>query len=114
MTRLADALQDCLDAVATGRANVEECPARYPDLAAELAPLLLVCQRLQEAFNVEPTPLYAQATQDRFLAALASRRQADTSARRRRAQPRPADTALTDGSSSPATSTLPAASTSEG
>ena len=114
MTRLADALQDCLEAVATGRAKVEECPSRYPELAAELEPLLQVCQQLQEAFNVEPSPLYAQAARERFLVAAASRRQADTSARRRRPQPRPAKTAPTDGLSFPATPTSPAASASEG
>ena len=113
MTRLADALQDCLEAVATGRAKVEECPSRYPDLAAELEPLLQVCQRLHKAFNVEASPRYAQATRERFLATLASRRPA-TTARYRRARTRPARTAPTGGRSSPATPASPAASTSEG
>ncbi len=113
MTRLADALQDCLEAVATGRAKVEECPSRYPDLAADLEPLLRVCQRLQEAFGVEPPPRYAQAARERFLTTLAGRRQPDTSARRRRAQPRPAKTTPTEGRSLPATPASPAASTSE-
>jgi hypothetical protein len=114
MTRLADALQDCLEAVATRRAKVEECPSRYPDLAADLGPLLRVCQRLQEAFYVEPSPLYAQAARERFLATLASRRRPGTTARRRRAQPRPAKAAPSDGRSSPATPASPSASTSEG
>jgi hypothetical protein len=113
MTRLADALQDCLDAVATGRARVDECPSRYPELAADLEPLLRVCQRLQEAFNVEPSPRYAQAAHERFVAALASRRRPHTTAGRR-AQPRPAKTGPIDGRSSPATPASPAASTSEG
>jgi len=113
MTRLADALQDCLEAVATGRAEVAECPSRYPDLAAELQPLLWVCQRLHEASNVEPSPLYAQAARERFLATLAGRRQPDTTARRHRAQPRPAKAAPSDGRSSPATPASPTASTSE-
>jgi hypothetical protein len=112
MTRLADALQDCLEAVATGRAKVDECPSRYPDLATDLEPLLRVCQRLQEAFNVEPSPRYAQAAHERFLATLASRRQPDTTARLRRAQPRPGKI-TTDGRTSPATPAEPAASTSE-
>ena len=113
MTRLADALQDCLDAVATGRARVDECPSRYPDLAADLEPLLQVCQRLQVAFSVEPSPRYAQAAREHFLATLAGRRHPHTFARRRGAQPRPAKTAPTDGRSSPATPISPAASTSE-
>lgn len=113
MTRLADALQDCLEAVATGRAKVAECPSRYPDLAAELRPLLWVCQRLHEGFNVEPSPLYAQAARERFLAKLAARRRPDTTARRHRAQRRPAKTAPANGRSSPATPASPSASTSE-
>ena len=114
MTRLADALQDCLEAVATGRAKVAECPSRYPDLAAELRPLLSVCQRLHEGFNVEPSPLYAQAARERFLAKLAARRRPDTTARRRRAQPRPAKTDPINGRPSPATPAPPSASVSEG
>jgi len=112
MTRLADALQDCLDAIATGRAKVDECPSRHPDLAADLGPLLRVCQRLQEALDVEPSPRYAQAAHERFLAALAARR-APHSTARRRARPRPAKMPPTDGRPSAATPASPAASTSE-
>ena len=71
--RLEDALQDCLAALETDRATVEECLARYPDLAADLKPLLLMGRRLQEVFDVDPSPLYAEAARQRFLAALASR-----------------------------------------
>ena len=112
MTRLADALQDCLEAVATGRAGVDECPSRYPDLAADLEPLLQVCQRLHEAFSVEPSPRYAQAARERFLATVASRQRPDTAAHRR-TQSRPAKAAPSDDRSSPPTSASPAASTSE-
>ena len=68
--RFEDALQDCLEALATGRATVEECLARYRDLAADLEPLLRMGQRLQEVYDVEPSPLYAQAARQRFLASL--------------------------------------------
>jgi len=114
MTRLADALQDCLEAVAAGRAKVVECPSRYPDLAAELRPLLWVCQRLHEAFNVEPSPVYAQAARERFLATLASRREQNTTARRHRAQRRPAKAAPANGHPSPDSPASPSASVSEG
>jgi hypothetical protein len=97
-TKLADALQDCLAAVPTGRAKVEESLTRYPDLAADLEALLRIGQRLQEAYNVEPSPAYAQAARDRFLAALASRR-----------QPAPPD-----GWSSPPKPASPTTFTSEG
>jgi hypothetical protein len=112
MTRLADALQDCLDAVSTGRARVDECPSRYPELAADLEPLLRVCQRLQEAFSVEPSPRYTQAARERFLADLASRRRPHATAHRC-APPRSAKAAPADSRSSPATPASPAASTSE-
>ena len=113
MTRLADALEDCLEAVATGRAKVAECPSRYPDLAAELRPLLCVCQRLHEAFYVDPSPFYLKAAREGFLARLAGRRQPDTTGRRR-AQPRPAKADPANGQSSPATPTSPSASVSDG
>jgi len=113
MTRLADALEDCLEAVATGQVKVAECPSRYPDLAAELRPLLYVCERLHEALNIEPSPLYVRAARERFLARAASGRRADRTARRR-TQPRPAKTGPTDGRSSPATPASPSASVSEG
>jgi hypothetical protein len=109
MTRLADALQDCLEAVTTGRAKVA---SRYPDLAADLETLLRVCQRLHEAFSVEPSPRYAQAARERFLATLASRRQPNTFAHRR-TRSRPAKAAPSDDRSSPGTSASPTASTSE-
>ena len=114
MTRLADALQDCLEAVATGRAKVAECPSRYPDLAAELRPLLWVCQRLHEAFDVEPSPIYAHAARERFLARLAARRPPDTTEHRRRAQPRPAKAGPANGRSWPATPASPSTSVSDG
>ena len=104
MTRLADALQDCLEAVATGRARVDECPSRYPDLAADLEPLLRVCQWLLETFDVQPSPRYAQAARERFLATVAGRHRPDTAAHRS-TQSRPAKAASSDGRSSPTAST---------
>lgn len=114
MTSLADALQDCLAAVAEGRANIDGCPARYPDLAGELEPLLQVCERLHKALQVEPCPLYAQAARERFLAILASHTAPATPARRRYARSRPPDVIPTEGEPSPATPASPTASTSEG
>jgi hypothetical protein len=73
--RLEDALQDCLEGLAKGRATVEDCLARYSDLAADLEPLLRMGQRVREVYSVEPSVLYAEAARQRFLAALASRRQ---------------------------------------
>jgi uncharacterized membrane protein len=112
-TRLADALQDCLAAAPTGRAKVEESLARYPDLAADLEAMLRIGQRLQEAYNVEPSPSYAQAARERFLAALASRRQPAPPTPRPHAQPPPPKTGPADGWSSPPKQAPPTAFTSE-
>ena len=113
MTKLADALQDCLAAVATGQARLEDCPARHPELAGELEPLLQVCQRLQRALLVEPCPLYAQAARERFLASLASRPRRTVIARGRARSQRP-HVLPPDGGTLPATPAGSTASSCEG
>lgn len=112
-TRLADALQDCLVALATGQAELDEVPAPYLDLAADLGPLLQTSQRLQRAYNVEPSPVYVQAARERFLAALAGLRQRAPQARSPRARVGPPRTASA-GWDSPPRQTSPTVSTSEG
>ncbi len=56
--RLEDAHQDCLAALETGRATVEECLAHYSDLAADLESLARMGRRLQIVFRVGPSPRY--------------------------------------------------------
>jgi hypothetical protein len=73
--RLEEALEECLAALARGQSTVEECLALYPELAADLQPLLHTARRLRDGYAVEPSPLYAQAARERFLAAMALRRQ---------------------------------------
>ena len=80
--RLEETLEECLAALARGQSMVEECLALYPELAAELEPLLHTARRLQHGYAVDPSPLYAQAARERFLAAMGGRRQ-----RRLAAQP---------------------------
>jgi len=80
--RLEEPLEECLAALAGGQSTVEECLALYPELAAALEPLLHTARRLQDGYAVDPSPLYAQAARERFLAAMARRRQ-----RRLEAQP---------------------------
>jgi hypothetical protein len=79
--KLEEALEECLAALAGGQSTVEECLARYPELAVELEPLLHTARRLQDGYDVEPSPLYAQAARERFLAAMARRRQRRLAAR---------------------------------
>lgn len=73
--RLEETLEECLAALARGQSTVEECLALYPELAAELEPLLHTARRLQDGYAVDPSPLYAQAARERFLAAMTRRRQ---------------------------------------
>ena len=73
--RLEETLEECLAALARGQSTVEECLALYPELAAELEPLLHTARRLGDGYAVDPSPLYAQAARERFLAAMARRRQ---------------------------------------
>lgn len=79
--RLEETLEECLAALARGQSTVEECLALYPELAAELEPLLHAACRLQDGYAVDPSPLYAQAARERFLAAMARRRQRRLAAR---------------------------------
>ena len=69
--RLEETLEECLAALARGQSTVSECLALYP----ELETLLHTARRLQKIYAADPSPLYAQAARERFLAALARRRQ---------------------------------------
>jgi len=71
-TGLEEALAECLASVERGR-SVEECLARYPELAQELEPLLLTALGLQQVYDVRPRPSYRRAARERFLAAAARR-----------------------------------------
>ena len=79
--RLEETLEECLAALARGQSTVEECLALYPELAAELEPLLHTARRLQDGYAVDPSPLYAQAARERFVAAMARRRETRLAAR---------------------------------
>jgi len=73
--KLEETLEECLAALAGGQSTVEECLALYPELAAELEPLLHTACELQNVYAADPSPLYAQAAGERFLTAMAHRRQ---------------------------------------
>ena len=62
--RLEETLEECLAALARGQSTLEECLALYPELAAELEPLLHTARRLQDGYAVDPSPLYAQAARE--------------------------------------------------
>jgi len=67
-----EALAECLASLDRG-GSIEECLARYPELASELEPLLRTVLGLQQAYDVGPRPSFQRAARQRFLAT-ASRR----------------------------------------
>ena len=71
-TGLEEALAESLASLEKG-GSIEECLARYPELASELEPLLRTALGLQQAYDVGLRPAFQQAARQRFLAT-ASRR----------------------------------------
>src|SRR5437867_3149909 len=67
----AEILDRCLDEVLAGRSTIDACLARYPDLRADLEPLLELATGLA-GFQGQPDPVRRAAARDRFLAALES------------------------------------------
>ncbi|MCW5876805.1 MAG: hypothetical protein KIS85_07975 [Anaerolineales bacterium] len=61
-TRLDAALEECLDRLRTGEADLEECLQLYPDLQDELRPLLITAGRLQEVAELKPRPEFRSQT----------------------------------------------------
>lgn len=71
--RLQEALAECLQAVAEG-ASPDECLARYPELAAELGPLLRAATGLRFLARVQPSEEARREALRRFLRAASMRR----------------------------------------
>lgn len=63
---LTDALEHCLQDLEAGAA-VDECVARYPELADELRPLLQTAIALRKAPHIAPSLSFKQATRQRIL-----------------------------------------------
>ncbi len=61
-------LDKCLWDIQAGKATVEECLARYPELAEELEPLLRMGEALMQLSAVEPSPEFVAQTRMRLLA----------------------------------------------
>ncbi|MDP2948790.1 MAG: hypothetical protein Q8P22_04560 [Chloroflexota bacterium] len=73
--KLEETLAECLAALEGGRLGVEECLDLYPEVAPELEPLLRLARGLGHAYAVEPAPGFEQAARQRFVTAIARRRQ---------------------------------------
>jgi hypothetical protein len=65
-----DLLDECIEAVTTGRLTITDCLDQYPEHRAELAKLLPLLARLQTARQVTPSPAFRQAVRQRLLARL--------------------------------------------
>jgi len=59
-------LNACLDDLAAGRLDVEECLRRYPAHAGRLRPLLLAASAVQQAYDAQPREEFTQAARERF------------------------------------------------
>lgn len=64
---LDDILDRCLEDIRARRATADECLARYPDRADELAPLLRTALALQRAGSIKPSQDFKTATRARLL-----------------------------------------------
>ena len=66
-------LDECIERMARG-ATIGDCLAAYPELAAELEPLLQVALAATSASSVEPRPEFRAAARYRFYSAMAARK----------------------------------------
>jgi hypothetical protein len=60
-------LDECLEAIRTGRATVAACLAKYPDFQDELGPLLALAMELGRAQEVKPSAAFRLKTRSRLL-----------------------------------------------
>lgn len=58
MTDFEQVLEQCLDALEQGASNVEGCLTRYPQHAAQLEPILLIAEGLEQGRTLEPSPAF--------------------------------------------------------
>ena len=73
MTEYEAILQDCIDALRDGRADVAACLAKYPAHAEALRPALETAAALMQAYSAKPRDEWAQQARERFLVATGER-----------------------------------------
>jgi hypothetical protein len=64
--RFDEILDECIDLISLQGETVEECLARYPDLAEELEPHLRVSSRMAQAYAFTPSPTAKAAGRQRL------------------------------------------------
>jgi hypothetical protein len=62
MTDFETALDDCLQRLNRGEADVRACLRSYPEHAADLRPLLQAASRVRQGQHLEPSPAFVAAT----------------------------------------------------
>jgi hypothetical protein len=62
MNKIDTIFEQCLGQIQSGESTLEECVARYPEHAAELASLLRASTRLRRAGEVMPSPVFKART----------------------------------------------------
>jgi hypothetical protein len=73
MSEFEQTLQVCLDALAEGRWDIDECARRYPHYAEELRAHLTAAASLQAAFDAQPSEEFVESARERFLIATGQR-----------------------------------------
>ncbi|MCD5401406.1 DUF5667 domain-containing protein [candidate division NPL-UPA2 bacterium] len=56
--KIEDILAECIEEVKAGRSSVDDCLAKYPSLAKQLAPLLRLALEIQEPPEVKPSTAF--------------------------------------------------------
>ena len=69
MNQFERQLQECLEALAEGRWDLDECVRRYPEHGDELLSQLLTVQAVSTAYHIESDAQWAQDARRRFLIA---------------------------------------------
>ena len=67
---VAEALNECYESMLINHESVESCLARYPEQAAELAPLLQTMQAARAASSLTPDPAFRARARYEFRSAL--------------------------------------------
>jgi len=71
---LDETLAECLTLLERGEASLEDCLARYPEVAGELRPLLLIAMQLRQVPQASASPAVFTAGRQKLLEKLAQER----------------------------------------
>ena len=73
MTAYERILEECIEAVRSGRMDIDACLERYPAHAEQLRDALTLTSALRPAMHAEPRPAFAREARERFLVATGER-----------------------------------------